>query len=157
AQLDRFLFKIRMDYIPREAEIEVVNNRILGATQKEADLPRVQRGEVVQARGIMEEHVKISPLVSTCLVDIARSIRANPKVMQGISTRSLVLMVPALKAAALMRGRDYVTDDDVKWLAPYVFSHRLSLAPGVVDAHNVVKECSKESIEALSRATLRSS
>lgn len=155
AQLDRFLFKIRMDYIARDAEIDVVNSRIAGVDTREEELPKVNRGEVVEARKAMEENVKVSPHVSTCLVDIARSIRANPKVMQGISTRSLVLMVPALKAAALMRGRDYVTDDDVKWLAPYVFSHRLSLAPGVLDAQAVVKECSKEAVEALSRTTLK--
>lgn len=154
AQLDRFLFKIRMDYIDREAEIEVLNTRLERAEPLGDELPRVSRGEVVEARRIIEHTVKISPLVNTCLVDCARALRAHPKVAQGISTRSLVLMAPALKAAAVLMGRDYVTGDDIRWLAPYVFAHRLVLAPGVDDAAAVVAESLKGPLEALSRASL---
>lgn len=155
AQLDRFLFKIRMDFIDRQSEIDLINARIEGVLHQEPDMPKVQRGEVVEARRAMEQFVRVSPLIGECLVDIARNIRVHPSVLQGISTRSLVLMVPALRASALLRGRDYVTEDDIRWLAPYVFSHRLCLAPGAKEAVTVVGEAVKEPLDALSKGTLR--
>lgn len=155
AQLDRFLFKIRMDYIERGAEIDVLATR--KARQSPIDpqvLPRVARGEVVEARKAIEDHVYVSEYVHACLVDIARALRASPKVTQGISTRSLVLMIPAMQAAAMMNERDFVSAEDVQRLAHYVFSHRLEVAPGAGRVHEVVAECVQGPIEMLSRATL---
>ena len=155
AQLDRFLFKIRMDYIEREAEIEVLNTRMERATRSIEDLPAVDRGEVVEARRAIQQGVYLHPDINACLVDIARAVRKHPQVLQGISTRSLVLMAPALQAAALLRGRDYVSDDDVQWLAPYVFCHRMALAPGSGESEQILKEAMAPVLDALSRQTLR--
>jgi len=154
AQLDRFLFKIKMDYIDRDAEIDVLNSRTQ-RQQAPEHLPRVTREEVLGARAAIAHQVALSPLINACLVDIARAIRSSPEVAQGISTRSLVLMAPAMQAAAMMAGRDFVSEEDVARLAPYVFAHRLSLAPGAHDAFSVVKNCVAGPVEALSRATLR--
>jgi MoxR-like ATPase len=155
AQLDRFLFKIRMDYIEREAEIEVLNTRQERASRSVEGLPAVNRGEVVESRGIIQQGVYLHPDINACLVDIARAVRAHPQVLQGISTRSLVLMAPALQASALMRGRDYVSDDDVQWLAPYVFCHRMALAPGSGEPAQILKEAMAPVLDQLSRKTLR--
>jgi MoxR-like ATPase len=156
AQLDRFLFKIRMDYIDREAEIDVLKTRQLRMEPlSDNEFPKVLRGEVIEARRIIEEKTHVSPAIHACLVDIARSIRSNPRALQGISTRSLVLMLPALKAAAVMRGRDYVSGDDVQWLAPYVFTHRLGSGPRLENAGEIVSDCLKAPLESLSRGTLR--
>lgn len=156
AQLDRFLFKVRMDYIERDAEIEVLTTREERIQPpSDEEFPKVLRAEVLEARKIIEESVHVSPAVYETLVDVARGIRSSPKVIQGISTRSLVLIVPALKAAAVMRGRDFVSGEDVQWLAPFVFAHRLGPGPGVEDAEEIVSECLKEPLEALSRSTLR--
>ncbi len=156
AQLDRFLFKIRMDYIDRESEIEVLNTRLeRSSKQPMGDLPAVNRGEVVEARQIIQKEIFMHPKINACLVDIARAVRAHPQVMQGISTRSLVLMAPALQAAALLKGRDFVSDDDVHWLAPYVFSHRMALAPGSGDVEQILKEAMAPVLDQLSRTTLR--
>lgn len=156
AQLDRFLFKIRMDYIDRESEIEVLNTRLERASkQPMGDLPAVNRGEVVEARQIIQKGIFMHPKINACLVDIARAVRAHPQVLQGISTRSLVLMAPALQAAALLKGRDFVSDDDVHWLAPYVFSHRMALAPGSGDVDQILKEAMAPVLDQLSRTTLR--
>jgi len=155
AQLDRFLFKIRMDYIEREAEIEVLNTRMERANRSFEGLPAVNRGEVVEARGIIQREVFLHPDINACLVDIARSVRKHPQVLQGISTRSLVLMAPALQAAALLRGRDYVSDDDLQWLAPYVFCHRMALAPGSGEVSQILQEAMTPVLDGLSRKTLK--
>lgn len=155
AQHDRFLFKVRMDFIERDAEIDVLLSARERKTPPGADLPRVSRSAVVVARRTVESFVHVDPRIHTCLVDMARSIRQSPNVAQGVSTRSLVLMLPALQAAALKRGRDYVTAEDVAYLAPFVFAHRMELAPGVDDAVEVIRECIRPAMETLSRSTLR--
>lgn len=53
-----------------------------------------------------------------------------------------------------MNGRDYVIGEDVEWLAPHIFRHRVELAPGVDDADAVIKECLREPLEALNRSSL---
>ena len=155
AQLDRFLFKIRMDYIDRDAEIAVLNTRVERATRSVEALPAVRRGEVVEARTLIQKNIYLHPSINACLVDIARAVRSHPQVLQGISTRSLVLMAPALQASALLKGRDYVSDDDVQWLAPYVFCHRMALAPGSGEPAQILKEAMAPVLDKLSRTTLR--
>jgi MoxR-like ATPase len=156
AQLDRFLFKIRMYYINRDAEIDVLTTRQTRLeSPDESEFPKVPRGEVIEARKIIEKEIFVSGAIHGCLVDAARAIRAHPRVLQGISTRSLVLMLPALKAAAVMRGRNFVSGEDVQWLAPYVFTHRLGSGPGLDDANEIVAECLKTPLENLSRSTLK--
>ena len=156
AQLDRFLFKIRMEHIARDAELEVL------ATYRErrdglahAGMPRVTRTQVVEARKVIENACQVAPVVRECLVDLARLLRADRRVLQGASTRSLVLALPALQARAMMHGRDFVTGEDVEALAPRIFGHRLELAPGVDDAATVVRECGREPLERLARFTMQ--
>jgi MoxR-like ATPase len=155
AQLDRFLFKIRMEHIDRDSEIEVLRSVRQRREPPGPDLPRVPRSDILEARQAVEELVHIDERIHTALVDIGRALRASPQVLQGVSTRSLVLMLPALQAAALLRARDYVTVEDVQWLMGYVFAHRMELAPGAEDPQSVIAECSRPVLEQLSRSTLR--
>ncbi len=156
AQLDRFLFKIRMDHIEREAEVDVLRSyKDRRAASPVKDLPQVTRTEFLEARRAIDEHIYIDPRLQDCLVDMARALRSSPQVAQGVSTRSLVLMMPALQALALLKGRDFVIPEDVSSLAPHVFSHRLELAPGVDNAAEVIKECGRPAIEQLTRSTMK--
>jgi len=151
AQLDRFLFKIRMDYIDRSSEMDVLRS-FRDRRQSAPDAtPKVTRDQVVKARAILDEHVYLDPRLSDALVDVATALRTSPQVAQGVSTRSLVLLLPALQARALMQGRDFVIPEDVSALAPHVFAHRLELAPGVEDVREVVRQCIKGPMESLAR------
>ncbi|MEO1238035.1 MAG: MoxR family ATPase, partial [Planctomycetota bacterium] len=118
AQLDRFLFKIRMEHIDRDAELEVLSTWRSRRDIDRMDLPRVTRTEVIEARRAIDDHVAIDPRIQEALVDIAQAVRDDERVLQGCSTRSLVLMLPALQALAALEGRDYVTGDDIARLAP---------------------------------------
>lgn len=155
AQLDRFLFKIRMDYIERSAELDVLKSYRDRRQHAPSDVPQVSRDALVEARTIIDEHVYIDPRLNDCLVDAAANLRKSSQVAQGVSTRSLVLLLPALQALAFMSGRDFVIPEDIAKLAPHVFSHRLELAPGVEDAHEVVRSALKGPLETLSRSTMR--
>jgi MoxR-like ATPase len=155
AQLDRFLFKIRMVHIEREAEMEVLATWRERRDATGEELPKVGRDEVLEARRQVEAGVWIAPVVRECLVDLSRALRADERVLQGPSTRAMVLALPALQARAALRGRDFVSSEDVEQLAPLVFCHRLELAPGVSGAAEVLRECMARPIERLSRSTLR--
>ena len=155
AQLDRFLFKIRMQHIDRNAELEILaslKERKKGAPD---NLPRVTRTEALDARGVVENAIHVAPEIRETLVDIAARTRADPRILQGVSTRALVLMIPALQARALTQVRDHVNADDVYALAQVVFGHRLEVAPGADGYDALVQECCAEPLEKLARATMR--
>jgi MoxR-like ATPase len=153
-QLDRFLFKIRMEHIARDAELEVLAAYPKPHLALAADLPGVTRDEVIAARDAIRSTVRIDVAFQSALVDLARGLRADKRVLQGASTRSLVLLLPALQAHALVSGRDYVSPRDLEVLAPYVFGHRLECAPGVDDVMAVVSEHTAIEIERLARKSL---
>ena len=155
AQLDRFLFKIRMHHIDRDAELEVLESWRRRRDVEREDLARVSRDELMAARRAIDEHVAIDERIQSTLVDMAQEIRADDRVLQGCSTRSLVLMLPALQALAAMRGRDYVSADDLVTLAPRVLEHRLEPAPGLSNMDMVIEEALGRAVEGLSRSTLR--
>ncbi len=154
-QLDRFLFKIRMEHIEREAELEVLAAYPRPHLSLAEDLPGVTRDELMTARTALRTGVKLDKAFSAALVDLARALRADKRVLQGASTRSLVLMLPALQARALISGRDYVSPHDLEVLAPYVFGHRLECAPGVDDVFSVIREHTQREVEKLARQSLK--
>jgi MoxR-like ATPase len=153
AQLDRFLFKLVMKHIDRASELEVL--RTWGQPRQERDLPRVTRGDVVNARRLLRGAVAVSPAVHECLVDVAQRLRDDKRTRQGVSTRCLVQAIPALQTLAMLRGRDFVSSEDIEYLAVPLFAHRLELAPGVAGIDKVIHDALRQPLEALSRATLR--
>lgn len=158
-QLDRFLFKLTMQHIDREAELEVLSthlDRQQTLHDDEAVHSRtVSQIDLLHARKIIDSEVEISSEVKIALVDISRDLRSDPRVLQGNSTRSIVLMLPALKAAAALDGRNFVSAADIEKLLPRVFAHRLELAPGAGDVNALLREIMLPSMEQLARSTLR--
>ncbi len=155
-QLDRFLFKIVMRHIERKAELEVLDQYPHKSLELADRLPRVARTQVLRARDALREQVAIDPRIKEALVDTARATREDERVLQGLSTRSLVLALPALQAHALMRRRDYVAPEDLEALAAPLFLHRIECAPGVEDPSRVVRDALDPQIDRLARASLRS-
>lgn len=154
-QLDRFLFKIEMKHIDRAAELEVLDQYPRASLEVAGDYPGVTRDEILAARRQTRGAVHVAPVVKEALVDLARLLRSDSRVLQGASTRALVLMLPALQARAVIYGRDFVSPDDVEALAPYVFEHRLECAPGVEEVDALIGEAAAIEIEKLARASLR--
>jgi len=155
AQLDRFLFKIRMEHIDRASELEVLATVHERRDVERAELPKATRAEILDARRAIEAGVAIHPALKECLVDVSRLLRDDPRVIQGNSTRSLVLLLPALQARALLRGRDFASTEDVEALLPRVLGHRVELAPEAPDFETVLRECLAAPLEHATRATLR--
>jgi MoxR-like ATPase len=153
AQLDRFLFKIRMVPIHRDDERRLLD--ALDAVRRGSDAPRVARQEILHARQAIRTGVLLAPEIKDAMVDIAQALRSSPLVAQGVSTRALVLLVPALQTRAVLQGRDHVTDDDLAELCTTVFAHRIQTAPGAPEAEEVVRRCCKPVIDKLARRLLR--
>ena len=127
AQLDRFLLKIRMGYPSVQQEVEVLRRaenkhpiQEIGAVMTVDELLALQQAV---------QQIYIEDGVKGYIVDIARATREHPRVYLGVSPRASVALMKASQAYAFMQGRDFVKPDDVKYLAPFVFGHRLILLP----------------------------
>lgn len=153
-QLDRFLFKITMAHIDRDAELDVLDSY---KERRDHTQHRVQvtRADVLMAREVIDQEVVIAKPIKSALVDISRNLRADERVLQGNSTRSIVLLLPALQVLAAMRGRSFVSAEDIETLLPRVLGHRVELAPGVSDLGKVLHDSMREPMEQLARTTLK--
>jgi MoxR-like ATPase len=152
-QLDRFLFKITMQHIDRDAELGVLDS-YKERRDRSQQLTTVTRSDVLSARHLIDQEVTISAAIKTALVDISRALRDDDRVLQGNSTRSMVLLMPALQVSAALRGRNYVSAEDIELLLPKVLGHRIELAPGVSDFAKVLHDCMRAPMDALARSTL---
>jgi MoxR-like ATPase len=144
-----------MKHIDRASELQVLDQYPRASLEVARDHPGVTREEILAARRQTRGAVHVAPVVKEALVDLARLLRSDSRVLQGASTRALVLMLPALQARAVIHGRDFVSPEDIAALAPYVFKHRLECAPGVEDVDALIKEATGVEIEKLARASLR--
>ena len=153
-QLDRFLFKIRMTDIAREDELDVVRTIRQRQAGPGPELIVVSRDEVIAARKTVRDEVFVHSIVEEGLVDIAAALREDRRVLQGVSTRSLVLAVPALQARAMLKGRDYVSAEDLEAILPLIYGHRLVLSAGSAEADEVIRLAMAPVIEKLAKASL---
>lgn len=116
AQLDRFLFKVLLDYGSSSAELGVVQRHHAGLQVTDlvsAGLsPLVGVSEVLELRQQVA-HVKVDDSVAEYLVAIGRASRSMPEVQYGASVRGALGLLHASKAVAAFAGRDYVIPDDV--------------------------------------------
>ncbi len=132
AQLDRFLMKVRFGDIAEAAEREIVARTAAGFDPWAAvQGPHESVLDVARLRTLREEvrSVRVDPSVQGYLVELVRRTRKHPAVALGASTRSAVALLRASQARAACQGRGFVIPDDLKFLAPFVLSHRLSLQP----------------------------
>ena len=133
AQLDRFLFKIIVDYPNRDEERDIVRRHgHRSAMPRLADfgLEAVVSADVLgQVRAAIAE-IKLSDALTDYIVDVIRATRQHASLEVGASTRSATMLAAAARASAALQGRDFVIPDDVKLLALPVLRHRVILSPG---------------------------
>ena len=152
-QLDRFLFKISMDHIDREAELEVLDS-IKERKRLLSNQNKVNRDDVLKARETIFTQINIDQAIKTTLVDISTNLRKDERVLQGNSTRSMLLLLPALQVRAVIRGRSYVSSEDIENLISEVLNHRIELVPGVSDFDKVLHDNMERPLEELAKSTL---
>jgi MoxR-like ATPase len=140
AQLDRFMIKSSMGYPERDGELELLDRR----ADREAQAPTVDPvvdHETVRALQDVPETVTVESDLREYVVDLGRATREDERVEVGVSPRGIQRLFEAARAYAVVDGRDYVVPDDVKRIAPAVFTHRL-----VLTAESSVRSVSKRAV-----------
>jgi MoxR-like ATPase len=133
AQLDRFLFKVVVDYPERDAEREMVKvhgHRTSMPNLADFALEAVTDLEGLRAARATVAAVRLSDELIDYIVDLVRATRGRPTLLCGASPRSANMLASSSRALAVLRGRDFVIPDDVKALAISTLRHRVVLAPG---------------------------
>lgn len=127
AQLDRFLLKLNMTYPTQEQEVEILRRH---QTSERMDLSRLSPiltpTEVMEMRRLTD-HVVVDEAILRYIAAIIQQTRTSRSLYLSASPRASVALLRLSKALALLNGRDFVTPDDVKRLAPSVLSHRIVL------------------------------
>ena len=141
AQLDRFLMKITMGYPSLEEEVDILERHHANASlvKLESLTPVLTKEELLSLRRLME-HVFVDRTLLQYIALIVQQTRTSKAVYLGASPRASVAMMQASKAYALLQGRDFVTPEDIKFVAPYVLQHRLILtAEAEMEGYSPVK------------------
>ncbi|WP_339229622.1 MoxR family ATPase [Oceanobacillus sp. FSL K6-2867] len=125
AQLDRFILKLKMGYPTFHEELEMLE-RTSSNHPIESIEAVIDRDQLVE----LQEEVKdvyIDRNVQQYIINLVTRTRENDAIYLGVSPRGSIALMKAAKAYAFIYGRDYVLPDDVKYLAPFVLSHRIIL------------------------------
>ena len=146
AQLDRFMFKVLVPYSPLDDEVEVLRRYHRGFDAHDlqaANLkPVLSASHVVEIRESIKQ-VVVEDGILSYIAKIGVASRQSPDIVLGASTRATTHVLLASKTFAALQGRNYVTPDDVKFVVPPVYRHRILLKPEAeiegLDADSVIQ------------------
>ena len=130
AQLDRFLLKVLIDYPGQDEEAEIVARWDAGFNSHHLENVNIQSlpdPAAIQHSRHEIRGMRMEPGVQKYIVEIVRRSRTHPNILYGASPRASVALLLCSKALAAIRGRDFVTPDDIRDIAPPVLRHRLAL------------------------------
>ena len=130
AQLDRFLFKLHVGYPTLAEEVQILQGHHsgFGGTSLEAVQPVLSAADLAGLRRqIRQQRVEVNIL--EYIAKLVGQTRAHKSLYLGASPRASLALLNGAKALAALRGRDFVTPEDVQFLAPSVLRHRIMLTP----------------------------
>ncbi|HYI74404.1 MAG TPA: MoxR family ATPase [Gaiellaceae bacterium] len=132
SQLDRFLFKIVLDYADAESEWQMLDLPHKGVAPDMLGEVRPLLGVVGLDKARDElDSTEIPEEIGRYMVELARRTRDMAGVELGVSSRGIMHLASAVKANARLSGREEVTVEDVREIAPFVLRHRLILGEGL--------------------------
>ncbi|MFG6686498.1 AAA family ATPase [Mariniflexile sp. HNIBRBA6329] len=130
AQLDRFLFKINVDYPTLENEVQILmeNHQRQDVLDFNAVIPVLNAQQIAHYQGLIKQILVENHLISY-IASIINNTRTNANLYLGASPRASIAILNAAKSNAAINGRDFVTPDDIKRCTKAVLKHRLVLTP----------------------------
>ncbi|MGG9962405.1 AAA family ATPase [Ferruginibacter sp. SUN106] len=130
AQLDRFLFKIEVEYPTLAEEISILTKQ-QGKTQGQMleDVRKILSPVDIQHYRNQIQSIIIEPKLIEFIARIVNETRNNPALYLGASPRASLAILKSAKANAAVKGRDFVTPEDIVEMAPHVLRHRIILTP----------------------------
>lgn len=129
AQLDRFLLKIKVDYPSEQEEIEILE---LSNSAPPISVDRIEpviSHSMLQKLQALAQQIVVAPELLKYIVSITQKTRQSAGIYLGASPRASVALMHAAKAFAAVQGRDFITPDDIKFIAEPVLAHRIILSP----------------------------
>lgn len=145
AQVDRFLFKLWLDYPDDTEEVEIMRRQLSG------DLPSIEAitsGEEILAAQRIMNLVYIDDRILKYIRDLIIKTRNHPQIALGCGPRASLTLMKCSKARAAILGRSYVTPDDVRALIVAALNHRILLKPEAelegLDTKSVIKAIIEE-------------
>jgi len=133
AQLDRFLFKVKVSYPSRDEERRLValhgHRTAMPAVDSFGITPVATLAQLLEARAAVSA-IRLSEAMIDYIVDLVRATRERNTLLAGASPRSAAMIAASVRAYAALAGRDFAIPDDVKALAVPALGHRIILAPG---------------------------
>ena len=130
AQLDRFLFKIEVKYPSLAEEIAIITQQHQHKTVDQlAEIKPVLSAQDIVALRQQVRSLYVEPKLLEFVAKIIHETRSNKSLFLGGSPRASLAIVNSAKALAAMKGRDFITPEDIIWVAPAVLRHRIMLTP----------------------------
>ena len=149
-QLDRFLLKVPMAYVDAKTEIEILEQHEQIQNSAAHLSPVCSRSELLAARDAARK-VHVAPALREAMVELAQATRHHELLQHGASTRATLMLQAAVRAHALLSGREFATEDDLKTIAPFVLLHRLRFAGSTSDSKEAFEEMMRPVMEKLIR------
>ena len=130
AQLDRFLFKLHVGYPTLAEEVQILTGHHggQGSTNLAAVQPILSAADLAQLRQQVRQQ-RVEANILEYIAKLVGQTRAHNSLYLGASPRASLALLNGAKALAALRGRDFVTPEDVQFLAPSVLRHRIMLTP----------------------------
>jgi MoxR-like ATPase len=145
AQLDRFMLRLTLGYPGRDAEIALLSDKPSEAALREIE-PVVSVDEFLEACR-SARRVFCHPALKEAIADIVRETRTHKGLLLGASPRAALHFLAAARAFAFIKGRSFVTDEDLALLAVPVLAHRLRLRDARSGCAKLVREITLSRIE----------
>src|ERR1700729_3624483 len=128
AQLDRFLMRLRLGYLTRDDETDMLRRRVDRAQEAVALTPVTDAAGLLAMRESLER-VEIADDLLDYVIAIVAATRKDPQIQVGASPRGGLALVQLARGQALLHQRDYVVPDDIKQVAVPALAHRITLRP----------------------------
>jgi MoxR-like ATPase len=142
AQLDRFMLRIQLGYPSASNEIAMLDSQ-----QFKHPIDELEQAVDTQALIDAQEAIKsvhVDDKIKSYIVELMMQTRKHPEVSLGASPRGSLVLYRTAQARAALAGRDFVTPDDVKALAPAGLAHRMIVSPSArikdVTSHSVLSD-----------------
>lgn len=130
AQLDRFLFKINVNYPELEQELQILReHHAQQAVNKEDQVGTVISAAEIASFQRLIKSIFVHEELLTYIAQVIIKTRTNPSLTLGASPRASIALLESAKASAALNGRDFVTPEDIRRVAPAVLGHRVMLTP----------------------------
>jgi MoxR-like ATPase len=130
AQLDRFLFKVEVPYPSLDEEKQILKTFHIQKNVVDFDSVKsfLEPAEIAKLRMLVQQ-VHIEDNLVSYIAQIVHETRSHSAILLGASPRASLAIMNSAKACATLRGRDFISPDDVKYVTPHVLKHRIILTP----------------------------